>query len=685
MIISCSVSLFALYALVAYVMRRLDERERRHLMGLISHVFCLKGFVKSLHEMSHMSTSTIYKGARETLPLVQAAEAGCLFSETCISEIIDGKVGDGFLEDGEGKTYFEQTASPQTDPKVIAMRKPAHRGRPRIHPVNASTKAKKKQRRKGAGAKKYAETHPQIYNDLYHIIEDRIAADPMGNGAWCRMSGANICDQLMEIREDDGTPRYTKRPNKTTILYLLHQMGYSMQRNAKMAPPVEYHKDKDLQFRTIAAVKAIIEKGGVLYLSIDEKKKEDIGNFASAGQELCEIGTPRETETYTFSNGETAIPYGIYDVKSNLAYVTLGISKGTTEFAINCLRDYLKNQAPKTHPGFKTVVITCDGGGNNSSRSRVWKQGLARLASELGITIFVMHYPPYTSKYNAIEHRVFSQISINWSGQPLESMDVMAALIRGTKTRTGLKIECTKDLADYETGKSVSDKVFKRLMSNHVKVFDSNGWNYMIYGRTNPLKNAKSDASAIANVINETIKVTEAKKAAEAAEQAVAELEEKLAAAQERLAEVTKIAEESKKVAVETAEIADNAERNGLSNAKELAALAAELRHASNNKAKSLGRTRGTVSRLSAAKEKAIQEAAALLEAAKLVAAEAGETYPEPANEGQNPQPAVGEKTSNSTDGGRNPEPAVGMRSQNPQPAGEIPNPQPVGKIPTRS
>ena len=437
MIISCSVSIFALYALVAYIMLRLNERERRHLIGLIARVFCLKGFVKSLHKMSNMSTSTIYKGAHETLPLVRAAEAGLLFNETSISEIIDGKVGDGFLEDGEGKTYFEQTAYPETNPKVIAMRKPARSGRPRIHPVNTSAKAKKRQRRKGAGAKKYAETHPHIYNDLYDIIEDRVAADPMGNGAWCRMSSANICDLLMKIREEDGTPRYTVRPNKTTILYLLRQMGYSMQRNAKMAPPVEYHKDKDLQFRTMAAVKAIIERGGILYLSIDEKKKENIGNFANAGQELCEIGNPRETETYTFPDGVTAIPYGIYDVKKNLAYVTLGISKSTPEFAINCLRDYLVNQAPKTHPGFKTVVITCDGGGNNSSRSRVWKQGLARLASQLNITIFVMHYPPYTSKYNPIEHRVFSQISNNWSGQPLVSLDVMAAMIRGTKTRTG--------------------------------------------------------------------------------------------------------------------------------------------------------------------------------------------------------------------------------------------------------
>ena len=407
MLISCSVSICALYALVAYVMHRLNERERRHVMGLIARVFCLKGFVKSLHEISHMSASTIYKGAHETLPLVRAAESGYLFAETCISEIIDGKIGDGFLEDGEGMSYFEQTAYPQTNPKVIAMRKPAHKGRPRILPINASAKAKEKQRRKGAGAKKFAETHPHIYNDIFNIIETRIAADPMGDGAWCRLSSANICDRLMEIKEEDGTPRYTKRPNKTTILYLLRQMGYSMQRNSKMAPPVEYHKDKDLQFRTIAAVRAIIEKGNVLYLSIDEKKKELVGNYANAGQELCEIGKPRETETYTFSNGETAIPYGIYDVKSNLAYVTLGISKSTPEFAINCLRDYLVNRAPEVHPGFKTVVITCDGGGNNSARSRVWKQGLVRIASQLGITIIVMHYPPYSSKYNPYPRKFF--------------------------------------------------------------------------------------------------------------------------------------------------------------------------------------------------------------------------------------------------------------------------------------
>ena len=277
---------------------------------------------------------------------------------------------------------------------------------------------------------------------------------------------------------------------------------------------------------------------------------------------------------------------------------------------------------------------------------------------------------------NPIEHRVFSMISQNWSGQPLKSLDVMAAYIRGTKTRTGLKIECTKDMSEYETGQSVSDKNFDRLMRNHVKVFDSNGWNYMIYGRTNPLNNAKSDATAIANAINETIKVSEAKKAAEAAAQAVAELDEKLAAASKRLAEATKIAEESRKVAEETLEMADSAKRDGLPNAEKLAELAIELKRTANSKARSLGRAKGTVSRLSEAKEKACQEAAALREAAELVEAEAGEGNIESAAGGKNsetatgdknPQPAFGQDPKTAT-GGRNPEPAAGGRTPNPQP-----------------
>ena len=598
----------ALEAIVLYIMYRLDERQRRELMGLLGIMFGKGSAIPALVDMSSMGKTTIYNGANQTQPIVDLLIQGETVSEETFSSILDGKEGNGYIAPVETPTYYEETAPAGLCPEADNMRKPEKRGRNQKNKKDPKTAAKKRQRRIGAGAKKFAAIHPTAFKDIYDIVSNLIAGNPSGEGLYLSTTIAHIRDGLLALKNEDGTPRYPQHLSLAMVRKLLIEMGFSLQRNKKMAPPVQYHTDRDLQFRTIGAVRGIeeIQNGKILLLSCDEKKSENLGNFSRPGPEWREIGCPRETKTYDFYDGRPAIPYAIYDVGKNHAYVSIGVSRSTAEFSGNFMYYYLKNIAPVEHPGFKTVVILCDGGGNNSSRSRLWKAVLEKIASELGITIFVMHYPPYTSKHNPVEHRVFSEISKNWRGHPLDSLDTMKHYIESTRTKTGLKVDCFLDSTEYETGHTLSNKEFKKLMDEHVAMFDSNGWNYMIYGDTNPLEDIYSEASVIANTIRDVVRVPEAGKAAEATIAAFEKAKKDLNLAEKKVAEKPKAYEKVKQLAErETAKL-----QHGSLDAESRSALVKEYARGAANQARALGRVKSTAAKRAAARDEAVVAAA---------------------------------------------------------------------------
>ena len=612
----------AIVTLILYIMFRLGERDRRCLMGIIANWLGKGPAMQILSNISGLCVATLYNGANETKPLITLVEKTedvfhqgiyCLKEE--FSLILDGKEGEGYIAPAIEPTYYEATSPAGTNPKVDALQKPQKRGRKRKKLKNRRAEAKRRQRRIGAGAKKLAIHYPTIYDDIYEIVEGYIAGNPMGPGLYCGLSVPHITDALKKIQEENGEFRYSRSLCIATVRFIMIQMGLSLQRNKKTAPPVEYHKDRDLQFRTIKAVKKLAAERNIPVLSIDEKKIEELGNFAVPGPEWRNIGKPRDVLTYSFGTGNRAIPYGIYDKINNRACIIIGTSRSTTEFATNCLRYYLKNILPKYYPGFKTVIITCDGGGNNSCRSRMLKADLEKIGKELGIVIFLLHYPPYTSKYNDIEHRVFSEISKNWRGHPLLDLDTMKHFIESTTTKTGLKIECFLDTTEYETGRTISNKEFKKLMDEHVTVFDSNGWDYMIYGETNPLEDKDSDASAIAKVIREVIMIPQAEYAVDSGIAAAIKAKKDLKIAEEKVAEKTKIYETAKQLAEEEAAKAASAKSNGDPDADRLFALANEYKRVANNHARALGRLKSSVAKKTAARDEALTTAAKALSA----------------------------------------------------------------------
>ena len=628
----------ALVALILYIKLRLGERDRLCLMGILAEHLGKGHAMKPLSEISGMGVSTLYKGAAKMRPLIDLVtkigdqfQQARSFLEEAISLILDGNEGDGYIAPAEEQTYYEATSPAGTNPEVDAMQKPKPRGRKRKNKKDRRAEAKKRQRRIGAGAKKFAARYPKIYADIFAIVKEYIAGNPMGPGLYVGLSLAHIRDALLKIREENGELRYPSTLSIGTVRFIMIQMGFSLQRNKKMAPPIEYHKDRGLQFKTIQAMNELIWNLNIPLLSIDEKKAEYLGNFAVLGPEWREIGDPRITLTYNFndSDSEHAIPYGIYDVKNNLAYITIGTSRSTSEFATNCLLYYLKNIAPTYYPDFKTVVITCDGGGNNSSRSKMWKADLAKIAEELGITIFVFHYPPYTSKYNKIEHRVFSEISKNWRGHPLLDLDTMKHFIESTTTKTGLKIECFLDSTEYETGRTLTKKEFKKLMSEHVSMFDSNGWNYMISGKVNPLEDKDSDASAIANTIRVVIMIPEAENAVDSAIAALMKAKKDVKIAEEKVAEKTTIYETAKQLAEDEAAKAASAMNKGDPDADSRMALANEYKKVANIHARALGRLKSTAAKRNTAHDEAITDLAKAISALFAVRKAAESSCPE--------------------------------------------------------
>jgi Rhodopirellula transposase DDE domain len=312
---------------------------------------------------------------------------------------------------------------------------------------------------------------PDIEPALERMLSDEVAGDPMGCQKWVRSSLRHLSQHLKEQGHQAGI---------STVARLLRKMGYSLRVNKKKQAGAQ-HPDRDQQFRYIAVLKAQFLGEGLPVISIDTKKKELIGNYRREGESWRR--KPIEVDSYFASYAQcVAVPFGIYDIAQNTGYVTVGISNNTSEFAVNCLESWWSLHGRSAYPHGDRLLVLADGGGANGYNLRTWKKDLQdRLCDAFGLTVTLSHYPPGCSKWNPVEYRLFSHISINWAGQPLRNLDVMLAFIRGTTTTAGLKVEARLDQEIYRKGRKVTDRQLKELALSTHDVCPR--WNYTLTPR----------------------------------------------------------------------------------------------------------------------------------------------------------------------------------------------------------
>jgi transposase len=325
-------------------------------------------------------------------------------------------------------------------------------------------------RRAGAGRKRVEELNPRVQHELARIVEETTAGDPMSLLKWTSKSTRTIAAELTRR----GHP-----VSAVTVGRCLDDMGYSLQANVKSIEGPQ-HPDRDAQFRHLnARVKTFLRRGDPV-VSVDTKKKELVGGFKNAGRRWQPRGKPEQVHVHDFPHlGEgKAIPYGTYDVAQDKALVNVGVSHDTAEFAVQSIRRWWRMLGRSSYPHAGRLLICADAGGSNGNRLRAWKVYLQGLANEIGIPISVCHYPPGTSKWNKIEHRLFSFISMSWRGKPLVSYETVVNLIGSTRTRSGLKVKALLDRRAYETGQEMSPEQMRELnLRGHSFHPD---WNYTL-------------------------------------------------------------------------------------------------------------------------------------------------------------------------------------------------------------
>lgn len=330
-------------------------------------------------------------------------------------------------------------------------------------------------RRQGGGRKRAEEIDPQIRRLLRKIVEETTAGDPMSLLRWTSKSTHVMAEELTR----QGHP-----VSAMTVSRYLREMGYSLQGNVKSIEGPQ-HRDRDKQFRYINRQVKSFGRSGDPVISVDTKKKELVGAFRNPGRQWRRQGKAQPVLVHDFPQlGQgKAIPYGTYDVAEDQALVNVGITHDTAEFAVASIRRWWQMLGRKTYPKAARLLICADAGGSNGNRSRSWKVHLQQLANIIGAPITVCHYPPGTSKWNKIEHRLFSFISMNWRGQPLISYEAVVNLIGNTRTRSGLQVKALLDKGTYETGQKVSTQQMERLnLRGHS--FHSD-WNYTLSPQEN--------------------------------------------------------------------------------------------------------------------------------------------------------------------------------------------------------
>jgi hypothetical protein len=314
---------------------------------------------------------------------------------------------------------------------------------------------------------------PGLQTQLGKILEETSAGDPMSALRWTNRSTEAMAEELTR----QGYPVSDK-----TVARCLREMGYSMQLNQKTREGPQ-HRSRDEQFRYINRQVESFRKSGDPVLSVDTKKKELVGAFRNGGRTWRPKGEPHRVNVHDFpsmAKGK-AIPYGAYEIGEDRAVVNVGVTHDTAEFAVESIRRWWKLAGRKRKQAANRILICADGGGSNSSRSRAWKLHLQGLADELGIAVTVCHYPPGTSKWNKIEHRLFSFISLTWKGQPLINYETVVNLIGATKTKSGLRVKAILDTNEYETGVKVTKSQMDSLCIRRHRTHPT--WNYTLKPR----------------------------------------------------------------------------------------------------------------------------------------------------------------------------------------------------------
>lgn len=328
-------------------------------------------------------------------------------------------------------------------------------------------------RRPGGGRRRLAETDPDLLAALETLVEPVTRGDPESPLRWTCKSTAKLAAELTRQRHP---------VSDRTVAALLIQAGYSLQANRKTREGAS-HPDRNAQFEYLNAHVKRFGRRGQPAISVDTKKKELVGDFKNGGREWRPAGRPEEVRVHDFQDQTLgkAIPYGVYDIVNNQGWVNVGIDHDTAQFAVNSIRSWWRQMGQRRFPRASELLITADGGGSNSSRSRLWKFALQGLADDLQLKLFVCHFPPGTSKWNKIEHRMFSFITQNWRGKPLVSHQAIVNLIAATTTRTGLVVKAALDTHHYDTKIKVSDAELTRL---RLKRHEFHGeWNYTISPR----------------------------------------------------------------------------------------------------------------------------------------------------------------------------------------------------------
>ncbi|MGI8828497.1 MAG: ISAzo13 family transposase [Candidatus Limnocylindria bacterium] len=328
-------------------------------------------------------------------------------------------------------------------------------------------------RRPGGGRKRSVELDPTLRRDLEALIEPATRGDPESPLRWTTKSVRRLAAEL----EHQG-----HRVSYRIVAELLHEAGYSLQANRKTLEGT-HHPDRNAQFEHLNAAVQLQLSLGEPVISVDTKKKELVGPFRNAGRELRPVGSPETVRMHDFVIPELgrASPYGVYDLGHNQAWVSVGTDHDTAAFAVESIRRWWQTMGAPLYPGATRLLITADAGGSNGYRLRLWKLELQRLADETGLEIAVCHFPPGTSKWNKIEHRLFSAISQNWRAKPLVSHEVIVKLIAATTTKTGLRVRSELDPNRYPAGVSVSDAAMETL---YLRPDAFHGeWNYSLFPR----------------------------------------------------------------------------------------------------------------------------------------------------------------------------------------------------------
>jgi hypothetical protein len=329
-------------------------------------------------------------------------------------------------------------------------------------------------RQAGGGRKKVEQADPELPRRLKTIVEETTAGDPMSPLRWTSKATRTIAEELTR----SGHPI-----SSVTVGRCLEAMGYTLQANVKTREGPQ-HPNRDAQFRYLNRQVKAFRRAGDPVISVDTKKKELVGAFKNGGRRWLPKGRADQVSVHDFPHlGKgKAIPYGAYDIARNRAVVNVGVTHDTAEFAAESIRRWWRLDGKRHYRGAPRLLICADGGGSNGNRTRAWKLHLQALSDETGMSITVCHYPPGTSKWNKIEHRLFSFISLNWKGKPLVNYETVVNLIGGTRTRGGLKVKAVLDTNQYETGAQVSKEDIGQLRLKRHRVHPD--WNYTLLPRT---------------------------------------------------------------------------------------------------------------------------------------------------------------------------------------------------------